>query len=363
MIRALAIWLLLGSAAQASDLAEEASVMLLEAAAGLEAARTEEDRIAALTGTVRAYETGLSAMREGLRTAALEERELTRKLADEDADLGTLLALMQTATKQATTETIVHPEGALETLRGGMLASMLVPALHERAAAIDDDLTRLGDLIALQRTGLGQLEEGLDGVREARLQLTRAVAKREGGLPPKLATDDAAIEALINSSETLSAFADTLTTGEDTGDGPGRGWRMPVKGDLVTRYNERDGKGQRRPGWTLATGPEALVTAPADATVRFSGEVPGQGTVAILEPKGGALIILAGLGQSFVVRDQIVARDEPIGFMGAGILATQEKLNDDAVGSSLNRDETLYIELRQGSAPVDPAGVLGPAQE
>lgn len=364
MIRALLALLLLPFAAQASDLADEAAVMLLDAAAGLEAATDETDRIAALTETVRAYETGLSAMREGLRLAALEERELSANLADEDADLGALLALMQTATRQATSEIVVHPEGAVETIRGGMLASMMVPALHARAAALDDDLTRLGDLIALQESGVETLETGLAGVREARLALTRAVAERDGDLPERLATDDAAIEALINSSETLSAFADTLLVADEDADASlGRGWRMPVKGEVISGFNERDGRGRQRPGWTVATRAEALVTAPADATVRFSGEVPGQGTVAILEPAGGALIILAGLGKSFVTRGQIVVRDEPIGFMGDGNAETQEKLNANSAGSSLNPDETLYIEFRQGRAPVDPAEIIATAEE
>jgi septal ring factor EnvC (AmiA/AmiB activator) len=363
MIRAALLFLMLATGARASDLALEASQMLLDAAGGLESAQTATDRIAALTRTVRAYETGLSAMREGLRRAALEERELSAKLADEDADLGALLVLMQTATRQATTEVVVHPEGALQTIRGGMLASMLVPALHERAAALDDDLARLGELIALQRAGYDRLEAGLAGVREARLALTRAVGERAGDLPPRVATDDAAIEALVNSSETLSAFADALAPEEVGAPSPGRGWKMPVKGEVLAGFNERDARGQRRPGWTVGTGPEALVTAPGDATVRFSGEVPSQGRVTILELDGGTLLILAGLDRSLVVRDQIVARGEPIGFMAPGNPSANEKLNGNRVESSLDRKETLYIELRQGRQPVDPAGVLVPGQE
>ena len=337
--------------------------MLLDAAASLDAASTEPDRIAALTETVRAYETGLSAMREGLRRAALEERDLTAKLADEDADLGAMLALMQTATSEATTEALVHPEGALHTIRAGMLASMLVPALHQRAAALDDDLTRLRDLISLQEAGVATLEQGLEGVREARLELSRAVGERDGKLPPRVSTDDAAIEALINSSETLSAFADTLLAGDVTDAEIGRGWTLPVKGEVVSGFNETQSDGRARPGWTVATGSEALVIAPADATVRFSGELPGQGTVAILEPAGGALIILAGLAQSFVARDQVVAENDPIGFMGTGILAAQEKLNAGDDESSLHAVETLYIEIRRGRMPVDPADVLTTGQE
>lgn len=359
MIRVLALLLcLVGLPARAGDLAAEASVMLLDAAVALDAAESEPDRIAALTQTVRAYETGLAAMREGLRKAALEERTLEAELAKEDADLGALLALMQTATQQVTTEALLHPEGAVQTVRGGMLASMLVPALHARAAALDEDLMRLRELIALQKAGAATLEDGLNGVREARLALSRAVGERDGKLPQRLSTDDAAIEALINSSETLSAFADTLLAEESETGEIGRRWALPVKGEVVSGYRESG-----RPGWTVETEPEALVIAPADATVRFSGDLPGQGTVAILEPEGGALIILAGLGKSFVARDQIVAENDPIGFMGAGNVSAQEKLNAGGEESSLHAVETLYIEVRQGRKPVDPADVLTLGQE
>ena len=362
MIRALILAFCLLAGTARADLAKDASAMLLDAAVALDAAKSEPDRIAALTETVRAYETGLSAMREGLVGAKLEQRELTAKLAEEDADLGAMLALMQKASAEATTEALVHPEGAIQTIRAGMLASMLVPALHGRADALNADLTRLKELIALQEAGAETLEEGLAGVREARLALSRAVGERDGKLPPKISTDEAAIQALINSSETLSAFADDLLA-ESGGEGEMGGWALPVRGEIVSGYNEKRIDGRARPGWTVMTGAEALVTAPADATVRFSGELPGQGTVAILEPKGGALIILAGLATSFVSRDQVVAENDPIGFMGPGRVVAQEKLNAGDDGSSLHPVETLYIEIRQGRKPVDPAKILVKGQE
>lgn len=344
-------------------LAREASDLLLKAGEQLGAAETSSDRIAALTATVRAYETGLSAMREGMRRAALQERALTEKLAAEDGDIATLLALLQTASRQTESRALMHPGSAIETIRAGTLASMLVPALHQQAALLDDDLTELAELIDVQKAGFALLDEAREGVRTARLALAEAISARTD-LPPRLATDDAAMQALINSADTLSAFADSLIP-EITAatDGPGKPWPLPVKGELLLGFNEADAAGQRRPGWVIATQSEALVTAPSDATIRFSGEIPGQGTVAILEPKGGSLMILAGIGKSFVRRGQIVAKNEPIGFMGGKGSPAQEKLNENSDKSSLFGAETLYMEIRDGRAPVDPADLLTLVQE
>ena len=346
-----------------SDLAREASVLLLKAGEQLDAADTASDRIAALTATVRAYETGLSAMREGMRRAALRERELTEKLAAEDGEISSLLVLLETASRQTQNRALLHPGTAIQTIRAGTLAAMLVPALHQEAALLDDDLTELGALIDVQQAGFALLEESRTAVSEARLALAEAIADRTD-LPPRLATDDAAMEALINSADTLSAFADSLIPDAPavTG-GPGRPWPMPVKGELLQGFNEADASGRRRPGWVIATNAEALVTAPSDATVRFSGKIPGQGTVAILEPKGGSLMILAGLGRSFVQQGQIVAKNEPIGFMGGKEPPTQENLIENSDKSSLFGVETLYMEIREEQAPVDPADLLTLVQE
>ena len=51
--------------------ADAAAAQLAEASAQLKAAESADDRISALTATVRAYETGLSAMKDGLRLSLI----------------------------------------------------------------------------------------------------------------------------------------------------------------------------------------------------------------------------------------------------------------------------------------------------
>lgn len=345
-----------------AGLAQEAARQLGEAAEALSEAEKAPDRIEALTRTIRAYEAGLSAMREGLRRAALDERALAERLTDQDEAIGELLVLLERVSKAGQVEAALHPGSAPETVRAGILAASMVPALEERSQALEADLANLSALRTVREGGVTVLQHGLAEVRQARLTLSQAISERTD-LPPLIATDEAAMEALINSSETLAAFADSLA-GDDVAPPDGESeWRMPVLGQVVRRFDEADPAGVRRPGWTIAAETQALVTAPAEATIRFSGEVPGSGPVVILEPDPGRLLILVGLGKSFVRNGQIVSAGEPVGLMGGATVTTQEKLNETSLLGGQSREETLYIEIRQGQTPVDPSAYLRPSEE
>ena len=336
-------------------LAREATEQLEAAAELLTAAEGARDKIKALTETVRAYEAGLAAMREGLRHAALEETAKRADLQGKEEELASILAAIHNIERlRGTGVALLHPDGPLPAIRAGMLAGDVVPALNARAQVLADDVRELATIVALQRAGQLQLETALKDIRSARLALTDAVAQRVD-LPGVATTDDAAIQALINSVETLSAFADNLVT-----DSPWKGtieeeWAMPVQGRVLREFDEADAAGVRRPGWLVATRPQAVIVTPTDATVRFAGSLPNFGVVAIFEPRAGELLILAGVGALFVQRGQIVSAGEPVGFMGGEPDATQENLIESGVVSGQREPETLYIELRRGKDAIDPA--------
>ncbi len=338
---------------------EDAREKLLSAADQLALAENAGDRVRALTSAVRAYEAGLSSIRSELRRLTLRERELSERLSAEDADISTLLALMQNATSQAETQSLLHPGSAVDTIRAGTLASVLVPTLYARAGELEDSILELEAVRRVIAEAETTLSEGLEGVRKARVALGDALTAR-ADLPPRLATNDAAMEALLNSADTLHGLADSLFS-ENSASGPEENpvWLSPVAGRVLTPLGDPIG----RPGWRVSTAPRALITAPANASVRFSGDFPGHGTVAILEADGGYLILFAGLSASFVTLGQVLEVGAPLGFAGPSDTGAQDKLNANQRESSLLSDETLYIEVRQEGAPVDPATVLTLEQE
>ena len=77
-----------------------------------------------------------------------------------------------------------------------------------------------------------------------------------------------------------------------------------------------------------------------------------------MEPAAGTLVILTGLAKSFVEISQIVSKNEPIGLMPGAVAEMQENLNGSERESGLFAKETLYMEVRQGRQPINPADIL-----
>ncbi|MEM7719421.1 MAG: peptidoglycan DD-metalloendopeptidase family protein [Pseudomonadota bacterium] len=347
------------AASSLADTASEARQRLLAAAGILEAAETARDRVDALTDAIQAYEVGLAAMRAELRRLTLQERELLADLADEDGAIGNLLALMQNATEQTETQSLLHPGSAVDTIRAGNLASLLIPSLQARAERLQSQLATLDEVQAVLKTAEASMAEGLAGVEQARAALGAALTERTD-LPPRLATNIAAMTALVNSAETLSVLADSLLSEDRRSDAPSdAAWVLPLTGRILTGFSEKSG----HPGWSVSTFPRALLASPRDATIRFSGGFPGRGDVIILEADGPTLVVLAGLSTRFVEVGQVVAAGDPLGLVGRGQSAAQDNLNVSGGDVSLNSNVTLYIEIRQDGAPVDPGTLLTLKQE
>ncbi len=70
---------------------------------------------------------------------------------------------------------------------------------------------------------------------------------------------------------------------------------MPVSGEVLRRFGDADGTGHFSKGIVVATGPEALVTAPADGFVVFAGEFRSYGRMIILNAGDGYHLVLTGM--------------------------------------------------------------------
>ena len=346
----------------AGALARAAGELLETASVQLNEAETARDRVCALTQTVQAYEAGLSAMRAGLRTAAIREAQLRGQLESRDAEIAQLLAVLQTLTPGQAPTAFLHPDGPNGTARAGMLLAELTPTLNQRAERLRTDLSDVEGLRALQEQAAMQMQLGLNEVQSARAALNQAMANRTD-LPQRFVGDPVRTAILIDSSETLDAFSSGLSNivVDDVG------WSapdiedqidslpMPVRGLILRRAGEADAAGIARPGILMATRPGALVAAPTAATLRYVGPLLDFGTVTILEPRPGTLIILAGMGISYGQTGQIIAAGTPLGLMsGLPAQGQADALSTRGEGGGADRSETLYIEVRQDNVPLDP---------
>lgn len=354
-------------AAQAQDpspaaLAQDAVAQFDAAHAQLEKARVATDRVRALTGVITAYENGLEAMRAGLRQAALREAEIARKFEDESGQVATLLGVLINLKPDASPEALVHPTGPLGHARAGMLVSSITPAMQAQAEDLRTTLQEVSILRELQQDALATLSVGLRNVQDARTDLSQAMSDRTD-LPQRLVTDPARVQSLIDSSETLEAFAsglaimdviDGVTALPDLQEAKGN-WPMPVQGRLLRDFGQADAAGIKRDGWLVATRPLSLVVAPWPATIRYQGAFLDYGNVIILEPGNDVLLVLAGLDEVYGSIGDVVQTGTAVGLMGGAAPELDAFVINATQGTGAGLTETLYIEVREGGAPVNPA--------
>ena len=360
MIRAVFLLLMLllpfGALAGVADDAAAASAQLQKAVAGLEAAVEAKDRIAALTGTIKAYENGLQALREALRQADLRDTQLTLQFQSKRARIAQLLGVLGRLDAEPGPLLLLHPDGPLGTVRSGMMLADVTPALQAEVDGLKAQLTELADLRALQRAAGETLGRGLTAAQTARSALSQAISDRTE-LPRRFTEDPDVLRGLLESADTLEAFASGLSLDDSSSSGfaDAKGTLdLPVLGTLLLRPGETDARGVTRPGITLATRATALVTSPWPATIRYRGPLLDYGNVMIIEPGGGYLVILAGLDQVYGEMGEVIAKGAALGLMGGAVAGGTDLTAPFKEGGGGRETETLYLELRQGAEPVDP---------
>jgi murein hydrolase activator len=334
--------------------ATAAADALRSAIAALQGAQGAKDRVASLTQTIGAYEQGLSVMRDSLRRASVREAEIRAAFDARRDRIGQVLGAMTAFEQVSGPMMLVHPGGPADTVRSAMVLSAVAPALQAEADVLAHDLREIGQIQTLQTEASGVLQDGLVAAQAARTALSQAMQDRTD-LPKRFLEDPAELKALVADAATLDAFAAGLAAMEtdigapmDDFAGAKGTLPLPVLGRLLYRAGQADAAGIARPGIIVATAPEALVTTPWPATVRYRGPLLDYGNVMILEPAEGYLLVLAGLGTVYGETGDVLTAGAPVGLMP----------DRDAAGSTdtggAGRTETLYIELRQGDDPVDP---------
>ncbi len=362
MMRHLALLLALTTSAQATvtEDAARAADDLQSAVAALQEATGARDRVAALTRTIKAYESGLAALREALRQATLRETQLTQAFQTKRDRIAQLLGILAGIEREPGPLLLLHPSGPLGTVRSGMLLADVTPALQAEADLLRAELAELAQLQSLQTAAGQTLATGLQAAQTARTALSQAMSDRTE-LPRRYTEDPDVLRDLLESADTLDAFAAGLTLDANAlagfADAKGR-LPLPVLGRILLRPGEVDANGTARPGVTLATRPLALVTTPWPVTIRYRGPLLDYGNVMILEPGGGYLLVLAGLQTVYGNVGDVIADGAPIGLMGWAGTGSADILLPTGpgaqVGDGTAGTETLYLELRLGAKPVDP---------
>jgi septal ring factor EnvC (AmiA/AmiB activator) len=344
------------AAADASEAVRAATARVAEAGATLDAAGSTPADLGALAEAVSGYEAAVAALsgavgEAGARTAALEA-----EFAERRPEIMRLLAALEGISRTPPPQRGIHPDGPLGAAQTAAMMTRLEPALAEEARALAADVQALDaarERRAAEAAALAAAEARLAGARETLAAAAAAAAPTGGG--PEITP----LTMMARSSESLTALAAALAKADDA-PAPPEGKAVepllwPAPGAVRLRFDERDAAGVRRPGLVLATAPRAVVRAPSDAVVRYAGPFLEYGYVAVLEPDAETMVVLAGLAQLQVGTGAMVRRGELLGLMGGGSPPGLEESVIPDPESGAGPGETLYIEIRQGRGPVDPA--------
>ena len=119
---------------------------------------------------------------------------------------------------------------------------------------------------------------------------------------------------------------------------------QPVSGTLLRGWGDPE-DGEPATGQSWQTESDAQVMAPCAGAVVFAEPFRGYGMLVIVDCGGGHHAVLSGLDRTLVAPGRSVAAGDPIGAMRSD--------PDGSAGAAA--PPVLYLELRKGGRPVNPA--------
>lgn len=377
-------------------LSEDKARQLEESIASLnqDTARIKEELIASAQRR-KDLEAKINDGQDRLAKLSVREDDVKASLRERRGVLAEVLAALQRMGRNPPPALLVSPEDALASVRSAILLGAVVPGIRAETNKLVTALKELTDLrqaIATEREQLtGMMTASLE--EEKRLDLLRAENDKKSSQTTadleaerkrseELASKATSLEGLVSSLENEissvreakekarleeeriarlpRAERDKLEAQTEAGV-PDKNriapaypfsslkgkLAMPVSGDVLRRFGDADGTGHFSKGIVVATGPEALVTSPADGFVVFAGEFRSYGRMIILNAGDGYHLVLTGMDSVRTRQGMFVFSGEPIASMGVKRVAS-------AAALALETDKpTLYIEFRKDGVPVD----------
>lgn len=340
-------------------------------------------------------ETQILAGEKKLEDLRLKEAAVRRSLLSRRDVLASVLAALQRMGRNPPPALLVTPDDALASVRSAILLGAVVPGIRKETEALTADLRALSGIqknitaerATLTTTMTSSVEE------EKRLQLLIAEKEKlreqsaqelaaERNKAAELAAQATSLAGLIGSLETeiasvRKAAENARILEEERArltDEQREAARelarqavpdknriapayefselrerlaLPVAGTVLRHFGEEDGTNHPLQGMVVETSAGALVTAPADGWIVFSGKFRSYGEMVILNPGNGYHIVIAGMERASVQQGQFVVAGEPLAVMGEKRVASAT-----ALALETNRP-TLYIEFRKDGKSID----------
>lgn len=349
------------SLSQTNSEIERARAALEIASTELKRANTGRQQLAALGKAVTAHEAALSAYREGLRALATRESRIRAAIDSDRTRLEELISALQSLAQAPRSALMAFPGGPVGAARGASLMGEISPVLSGRIGDLRTRLTNLRQVRSNQEVARIESRGALASLQELRGRTTEALRRRRNR---DLASDgelqeqaEAAAAQAANISQLAASLKQAAREDPDVllKFSEARGFiPPPISGRLVGRFGDPDPWNRPGYGVTLNAPAYAQVSAPWDGTIRYAGPLIDYGTVVVLEPEQGTLVVMAGMASVDRLVGETVLSGERLGGLGGPIPASEEFLLEASTDRDQIREETLYIELRRDGEAIDP---------
>jgi murein hydrolase activator len=293
------------------------------------------------------------------------QAELDARMAKNRGDMVKLLGALELYQRNPPPALVVSARSAKDAVRAAILIRAVTPQLEQRRLALVAETNLLNKLRRDAAIASAALFESESAAAERRARIDRLMA-RKSALEASLSPPDPAeqAEARAAAKGGLGALMSAPSNAPGRREAPPSvlpsRFVVPVQGPLVRRFGQAQRNGAQRNGalkisrdhdhdhglaWLASPG--AVVRSPAAGRIDYAGTLKGWGQVLILTLADNHHLVLAGLGAVAGAPGRSVAAGEPVGRMppeaGAG------------AGRDPNAGAELYLEVRRGSAAIDPA--------
>ncbi len=365
--------------------------------ADIEAMKGDRDKqnaaLIAATERVKRAEVDVAAVQQKIGDLIVQELDTRGRLDGADASISNVLAALERISRNPPPALIVDPSDALGSARSAILISAILPQLQAKADAVIADLAKLDQIQLDAQAEEENLRANFDVLEEEQLRIATLIAARKSNeetATAALAAEEQEAAAMADRAAELKRLiadlgkqADAVQTAAAATDRANQGaaapkldsetirlalanpertepavpfasargyLNLPVAGVSVINYGDGDGFGGISRGLSIVTRAQAPVIAPADGTVLYRGDYLNYGQIVILDVGQDHTILLAGLAAVTATPGQFVRMGEQLGTMGS------RTIGRTAATSAGASRPTLYIEMRDKNAPIDPTG-------
>ena len=319
-----------------------------------------QKKLTKIASSAQRNEKSLSKLDQEIAELEKRQTQLRADMEGDQAALADLFLALQRVRRLPPEALILKPDAPLKTAQSAMLLKGQLPELYAKAEALQKKLTELEALktdLESKKTALNTTTRSLKEeqskiaalleerktlyrstqndirAREEKMQKIAAQAQNLKDLVQKLETEDNRKEVRKQVHKAVHTKPKSAPTPKDGSA------RLPISGNITTRYNALDRFGAPSQGIDIEGRGGALVVAPMGGVVRFSGPFKGYGNMVIIEHSKGYHSLVAGLDKIDTIVGQSVLAGEPLG-----------TLHYETGGEK----PVLYYELRYNGKAVDP---------